>query len=75
MYEIEKNKSYLDKINIMFDDLSLLTVEITNYKISDTLEVNEELLMEIVDDAKFQISENYPNHEIIHIITKNFIKD
>ena len=76
VYEIEKkNKSYLDKINLMFDDLSLLTVEITNYKISDTLEVNEELLMEIVDDAKFQISENYPNYEIIHVITKSYIKD
>ena len=45
MYEIEKNKSYLDEINLMFDDLSLLTVDITNYKTSDTLEVNEELLM------------------------------
>ena len=60
VYEIEKkSKSYLDEINLMFDDINLLTVDITNYKVSDTLEVNEELLMDIIDDAKFQISENY----------------
>ena len=68
----KKNGEYLDEISLMVDNLNILLISLTIFKKSDERIIDDNFLKYITDDAKFEINKNYPNHEIIHSIIKNF---
>ena len=71
----KKNGEYLDEISLMVDNSNILLISLSIYKKSDEQILNDNFLKYIIDDAKFEINKNYPNHEIIHSIIKNFYLD
>ena len=76
IFEIEKkNGEYLNEIYLMMDDFNTLNVNISNFKIKESNSTEQEFINKIKDEAKLQIINNYPEYELIHLITKNFIID
>ena len=76
IFDLEKkNGEYLDEISLMVDNSNILLISLSIFKKSDQQILNDNLLEYIVDDAKSEINRNYPNHEIIHSIPKNFYLD
>ena len=71
----KKNGEYLDEISLMVDNPNILLISLSIFKKSDQQILNDNFLKYIIDDAKFEINKNYPNHEIIHSIIKNFYLD
>ncbi len=71
----KKNGEYLDEISLMVDNSNILLISLSIYKKSDEQILNDNFLKYIIDDAKFEINKNYPNHEIVHSIIKNFYLD
>ena len=71
----KKNGEYLDEISLMVDNSNILLISLLIFKKSDEQILNDNFLKYIIDDAKFEISKNYPNHEIVHSIIKNFFLD
>ena len=68
----KKNGEYLDKISLMVDSSDILFISLSIYKKNDEIILNDNFLKHITDEAKYEINKNYPNHEIVHSITKNF---
>ena len=71
----KKNGEYLDEIFLLVDSSNILSISITIFKKNDEQLSSDDFLKYIIDDAKFEINNNYPNHEILHTIIKNFILD
>ena len=71
----KKNEEYLNEIYLMVDNSSTLSVSITVFKKRDKQIISDSFLKSILDDAKFEISKNYPNYENLHVIIKNFFLD
>ena len=71
----KKNGEYLEEISLMVDDSNILLISLTIFKKSDEKILNDNFLRYITDEAKYEINKNYPNHEIIHPIIKNFYLD
>src|SRR6056300_835813 len=71
----KKNGEYLDEISLMVDSSDILFISLSIYKRSDEKILNDNFLKYITDEAKYEINTNYPNHEIVHSITKNFYID
>jgi len=68
----KKNGEYLDEISLMVDNSDILLISLSIYKKSDLKILNDNFLKYITDEAKYEINKNYPNHEIVHLIIKNF---
>ena len=76
IFNLEKqNGEYLDEISLMVDTSDILFISLLIYKKSDEKILNDNLLKYITDEAKYEINKNYPNHEIVHSIIKNFYLD
>ena len=71
----KKNGEYLDEISLMVDSSEILFISLSIYKKSDEKILNNNFLKYITDEAKYEINKNYPNHEIVHLIIKNFYFD
>ena len=71
----KKNGEYLDEISLMVDSSDILFISLLIYKKSDSKILNNNFLKYITDEAKYEISKNYPNYEIVHSIIKNFYLD
>ena len=71
----KKNGEYLEEISLMVDDSNILLISLTIFKKSDEKILNDNFLKYITDEAKYEINKNYPNHEIVHSIIKNFYLD
>ena len=71
----KKNGEYLDEISLMVDNSDILLISLSIYKKSDQKILNDNFLKYITDEAKYEINKNYPNHEIVHLIIKNFYLD
>ena len=71
----KKNGEYLDEISLMVDNSDILLISLSIHKKSDEKILNENFLKYITDEAKYEIAKNYPNHEIVHLIIKNFYFD
>ena len=71
----KKNGEYLDEISLMVDNANILSISLSIFRKSDEQILNNNFLRYIIDDAKFEINKNYPNHEIVHTIIKNFYLD
>lgn len=71
----KKNGEYLEEIFLLVDNSNTLSISITIFKKNDEKILNDDFLEYIIDDAKFEINKNYPNHEILHTIIKNFYLD
>jgi len=71
----KKNGEYLDEISLMVDSSDILFISLLIYKKSDEKILNDNFLKYIIDEAKHEINKNYPNHEIVHSIIKNFYLD
>ena len=68
----KKNGEYLDEISLMVDSSDILFISLSTYKKNDEKILNDNFLKHITDEAKYEINKNYPNHEIVHSIIKNF---
>ena len=71
----KKNGEYLDEISLMVDSPDILFISLSIYKKSDEKILNDNFLKYITDEAKYEIDKNYPNHNIVHTIVKNFYID
>ena len=71
----KKNGEYLDEISLMVDNSNILLISLLIFKKSDEKILDDNFLKYIIDEAKFEINKNYPNHEIVHSIIKNFFLD
>jgi len=71
----KKNGEYLDEISLMVDSSDILFISLSIYKKSDEKILNDNSLKYITGEAKYEINKNYPNHEIVHSIIKNFYLD
>ena len=71
----KKNGEYLDEISLMVDSSDILFISLSIYKKSDEKILNDNFLKYITGEAKYEINKNYPNHEIVHSIIKNFYLD
>lgn len=68
----KKNGEYLNEISLMVDDSDILLISLSIYKKSDEKILNDYFIKYIIDEAKYEINKNYPDHEIVHSIIKNF---
>ena len=64
----KKNGEYLDEISLMVDSPDILFISLLIYKKSDEKILNDNFLKYIIDEAKYEIDKNYPNHDIVHSI-------
>ena len=71
----KKNREYLDEISLMVDSSDILFIPLSIYKKSNEKILNDNFLKYIINEAKYEINKNYPNHEIVHSIIKNFHLD
>lgn len=71
----KKNGEYLEEISLMVDDSNILLISLTIFKKSDEKILDGNFLKYITEAAKYEINKNYPNHEIVHSIIKNFYLD
>ena len=69
----KKNNEYLNEIFLMVDDLNILPIHIVNSKKTDESFLNNEFIEKIIEETKYEIYNNYPDYEIMHIIIKNYI--
>ena len=71
----KKNGEYLDEIFLMVDNSNIMLISLSIFKKSDEQILNDNFIKYVIDDAKFEINRNYPNHEIVHSMIKNFFFD
>ena len=70
---LEKNTSeYIDSINLMLDSPKMLSIGISISKKIDGLQLEQDDIQFLVQEAKQQILEYYKNENIIHIIINNY---
>ena len=69
---LEKNTNeYIDNINLMVDSSKMASIGISISKKIDDLQLKQEDIKFLVQEARQQISKNYKNQNIIHIIINN----
>ena len=72
----EKNTNeYIDNINLMIDSPKMLSIGISISKKLDGSKLRQTNVQFLIQEAKQQISKNYTNHNITHIIINNYIID
>ena len=70
---LEKNTNeYIDSINLMVDSSKMLSIGISISKKIDGVQLKQEDIQFLVQEAKQQISKYYKNQNIIHIIINNY---
>ena len=68
----KKTNEYLDSINLMIDTPEMFSVSLSLSKNFDNVKLKKEDVQFLIQDAKQQISKNYPDYNIMHIIIKNY---
>ena len=68
----KKNKEYLEEINLMIDSPDMLSVGISISRKLDGSKLKKEDIQFLVQDANQQILKNYINHNVTHVIIKNY---
>ena len=63
---------YLDSINLMIDDVEMLSVNLSIKKNFDLSKLKKKDIQFLIQDAKQQILRNYLDYSVIHIIIKNY---
>ena len=70
---LENNTNeYIDNVNLMIDSSNMLSVGISISKKIDGLELKQENIKFLVQEAKQQILKHYKNQNIVHIIINNY---
>ena len=70
---LEKNTNeYIDNINLMIDSPKMLSIGISVSKKIDGMELRQEDIQFLVQEAKQQILKHYNNQSIVHIIINNY---
>ena len=70
---LEKNTNeYIDSINLMVDSPKMLSIGISVSKKIDGVQLKQNDIQFLVQEAKQQISKYYKNQNIIHIIINNY---
>tara|TARA_B100000787_G_scaffold123499_1_gene92936 strand:+ start:1345 stop:2460 length:1116 start_codon:yes stop_codon:yes gene_type:complete len=69
--ELNTNE-YLDNVSLLIDDSKILTIGISILKKLDGLRLQKEDIQFLIQDAKQQISRNYVDKAVIHIIIKKY---
>ena len=70
---LEKSTNeYIDNINLMIDSSKMQSIGISVFKKIDELQLRQEDIQFLVQEAKQQILEYYKNENIIHIIINNY---
>ena len=70
---LEKNTNeYIDNINLMVDSSKMLSIGISISKKIDGLQLKQDDIQFLVQEAKQQISKYYKNQNIVHIIINNY---
>jgi len=70
---LEKNTDeYIDKINLMIDSPKMLSIGISVSKKIDGLQLKQDDIQFLVQEAKQQILKYYKNQNIIHIVINNY---
>ena len=68
----KKTGQYLDDINLMIDSSKMMSIGISVAKKLDGPKLKKEDVQFIIQEAKQQISKNYKNNNIVHIIINNY---
>ena len=63
---------YLENVNLLVDDQKTLSINLSLFKNFEGLKLKNEDIQFLIQDAKQQIVENYPDQNIIHIIVKDY---
>jgi len=70
---LEKNTNeYIDNVNLMIDSPKMLSIGISISKKIDGLQLKQEDIQFLVQEARQQISKYYKNQNITHIIINNY---
>ena len=70
---LEKNTNeYVDNINLMIDSSKMQSIGISVFKKIDELQLRQEDIQFLVQEAKQQILKYYNNQSIVHIIINNY---
>ena len=68
----ENTDEYIDSINLMVDSPKMLSIGISISKIIDGVQLKQDDIQFLVQEAKQQILKYYKNQNIIHIIINNY---
>ncbi len=68
----ENTKEYLNDVNLMIDDKSILSVGISISKKLDGSQIKKGDIQFLIQDAKQQVLKTYTNQSILHIIVQNY---
>ena len=71
-YLEENTKEYIDDVNLMIDDAKILSIGISISKKINGSKLKQEDIQFLVQEAKQQVSKNYYNQNIVHIIINNY---
>jgi cell division protein FtsA len=76
VFEIEKKTGeYLNNINLMLDTSDACSIALSVLRQNETEIINKEDIQYLIQDAKQQIVNSYPDLDIIHIIANNYKAD
>ena len=68
----KKTGQYIDDVNLMIDSSKMMSIGISVAKKLDGPKLKKEDIQFIIQEAKQQISKNYRNQSIVHIIINNY---
>tara|TARA_B110000971_G_C19966110_1_gene480294 strand:- start:97 stop:1206 length:1110 start_codon:yes stop_codon:yes gene_type:complete len=71
-YLEENTKEYINGVNIMIDSPKMLSIGISISKKIDGSKLKQQDIQFLVQEAKQQVSKNYNNQSIAHIIINNY---
>ena len=71
-YLEENTKEYINDVNLMIDSPKIFSIGISISKKINGLKLKQEDIQFLVQEAKQQISKNYTNQNITHIIINNY---
>ena len=71
-YLEENTKEYINDVNLMIDSTKIFSIGISISKKIDGSKLKQEDIQFLVQEAKQQISKNYNNQNITHIIINNY---
>jgi len=68
----KKTGQYISDVNLMIDNSKMMSIGISVVKKLEGAKLKKEDIQFIIQEAKQQISENYRNQSIVHIIINNY---
>ena len=68
----KKTDQYIDDVNLMIDSSKMISIGISLAKKLDGAKLKKEDVQFMIQEAKQQISKNYRNKNIVHIIINNY---